>query len=235
MQLLPSVRDAHESDRSGEPRRGGCQRECKAVTFGEQHGRALVVAHPCGIAVASVGEMGSEQGIQAEVCECAVQRDEANALEDDVAPGIGQYLPFDAVPAVEGLIADSIGRNTGCHAGSGGAGMALFFREIAVISGDEEAKIAGARVVDARTVNLVQNAMTQGEPDATVAADGCAQTAFRARRPSAGNARPAGRKYFSSVSRPRRLFQLSSGASARVGCCARGWPQQPDAACSCAA
>jgi hypothetical protein len=164
-----------------------------------------------------------------------VQRDEANALEDDVAPGIGQYLLFDAVPAVEGLIADSIGRNTRCHAGGGGAGIALFFREIAVIAGDEEAKIASARVVDPRIVNLVQNAVTQGEPDATVAAYGCAKTAFRARRPSAGNARPAGRKYFSNVSHPRRPFHLSSGASGRVGCCARGWPPQPDAACPCAA
>ena len=53
--------------------------------FGEEHGHAFVVADPAGIAVAAVGEVGREQGVEAIVGELALQRLEANFLQKDVA------------------------------------------------------------------------------------------------------------------------------------------------------
>ena len=46
-------------------------------------------------------------------------------------------------------------------------------------------------MIDARVVDLVENPVAQREPDTAVAADGCAEAAFRARRPAGRNTRPA--------------------------------------------
>src|SRR5437016_1185798 len=46
VQLLPSVREAHESDRTREPRRCGSERECVMISFGEQQRRPLVIPDP---------------------------------------------------------------------------------------------------------------------------------------------------------------------------------------------
>ena len=60
--------------------------------------------------------------------------------------------------------------------------------------GDDETEIAGARVIDARVIDLVENPVAQREPDTAVATDRGTDAAFRARRPARRNARPARRK-----------------------------------------
>jgi hypothetical protein len=62
------------------------------VPLGEQHPRAFVVAHPRSIAAASVGEVGRQQHVQAEIRRRTLWRHETDALEHNVAPGVGLDL-----------------------------------------------------------------------------------------------------------------------------------------------
>ena len=70
---------------------------------------------------------------------------------------------------------------------------------------DDETEIAGARVIDARVVDLVEDAVAQREPDATVATDGSADAAFRARRPACGEPGPARGERLNCSARARDL------------------------------
>ena len=67
LQLLPAIREADESDRSGEPRRRRGERERVVLALGEQHRRALVVADPRRVAAAAVGQVRRQQHVQAEI------------------------------------------------------------------------------------------------------------------------------------------------------------------------
>jgi len=46
--------------------------------------------------------------------------------------------------------------------------VAFFFGEEVATVGDEEAEVAGAGLVDAGEIDLVQNAVADGEPDFAV-------------------------------------------------------------------
>ena len=85
------------------------------VPLGEQHRRALVVAHPRRIAAASVGEVGSEQHVQAEISQRALERHETDALEHHVAPRIGQYFLLNAIATINGRVPNPIGKNAWRH------------------------------------------------------------------------------------------------------------------------
>jgi hypothetical protein len=69
-------------------------------------GVSFVVAHPRGIAAASVGEMGRQQHVQTEISQCALERHETDTLEYDVAPRIGQHLLLDSIATINGCVAD---------------------------------------------------------------------------------------------------------------------------------
>ena len=161
------------------------------VPLGEQHRRTLVVAHPSRIAAASVGEVGRQQHVQPEVSQRALERHETDALEHDVAPGIGQDLLLDPIATINRRVPNPIRRNARRHLRGLGAGIPLFFGEVGLPIGHDEPEIARARVIDARIVDLVENPVAQREPDTAVATDRRAEAALRTRRPARRNTRPA--------------------------------------------
>src|SRR4051812_9044697 len=73
--------------------------------------------------------------------------------------------------------------------------VALFFRKVRPAIGDDEAKVSRAGVINAGVIHLVENAVTQSEPDAAFAADGRAETGFCAAGPTPGNTWPAGGEF----------------------------------------
>ena len=96
------------------------------VPLGEQHRRALVVADPRRIAAASVGEVRSEQHVQAEISQRALKRHETDALEHHVAPRIGQDLLLDSIATINGRVPNPVGRNAGLHLQTSQSGYPAF-------------------------------------------------------------------------------------------------------------
>ena len=135
--------------------------------------------------------MGSQQHVQAEISQRALERHETDALEHHVAPWVGQHLFLDPIATINGRVPNPIRRNAGRHLRRLGAGIPLFFREVRLPIGHDETKVARARVIDAWIVDLVENPVAQREPDTAVATDGRAEAALRTRRPARRNTRPA--------------------------------------------
>ena len=171
-EILPAVGGADESDGHFLPRRRGRQRQRGIVVLGKKHGVAFVIADPAGIAVAEVRQVRREQSVKMVVGEFPLQRLEADLLQHDVAVRIGQNFFVDAVaPAVAGV--DQLkGWNAGLKGTVFKGAVALLLGEEIVAVGDDESHVAGTGLVDAGKVNLVQNAVTQGEPDFAVLVEG---------------------------------------------------------------
>ena len=85
------------------------------VSLGKEHGRIFIVAHPRRIAAASVGEVGSEQHVQTEISQRALKRNETDALEHHVAPGIGLYFLLNAIATINGRVPNAISKNPWRH------------------------------------------------------------------------------------------------------------------------
>ena len=129
--------------------------------------------------------------MQTEIGQRTLERHESDALDNHVAPGIGQDLFLDPVATINGGIPNSIRRNAGLHLGDLGACVPLFLREVRLPIRHDEAEIASAGVVDARVVDLIQNPVAQREPDTALSTDGRAHATLCARRPPSGKTRPA--------------------------------------------
>jgi hypothetical protein len=129
------------------------------LACGEQHRCPLVVAHPRCIAAAAVREMRCEQHIESEIRQLALKRHESDALQDHVTPRICQDFFLDPVPAVSRGVVNAIRGNAGRHLDGVGVRISLFFGEVDLAVGDNETEIAGARVIDARVVDLVEDPM----------------------------------------------------------------------------
>src|ERR1022692_4968336 len=69
--------------------------------------------------------------------------------------------------------------------------MTLFFREPALPVGDNEAEIACARLIQAREVDFIQNAMTECEPNAAVQIQSRANSRLCAGGPARCDSGPA--------------------------------------------
>src|SRR5688500_14345841 len=61
LQLLPAIRDTHESDRTCGPGRRGCECECVMVPFGKQQGCPFVIPDPGRVIACSVCEVRSQE------------------------------------------------------------------------------------------------------------------------------------------------------------------------------
>src|SRR5262252_10352100 len=79
--------------------------------------------------------------------------------------------------------------------------VTLFFRYIRGAVGCDQAEIASARGVDARIVDLVENAMAEREPHAAGRTQCRAETVLGARCPAGRNAGPAWREVDASIRR----------------------------------
>ncbi len=70
-------------------------------------GMALVVASPSGVAVSHVSEVRGKKSVEVVVGECSLKGNEANFLQHDVAPGVGEHFFFDPVAALHVVFVSS--------------------------------------------------------------------------------------------------------------------------------
>src|SRR6185437_12272067 len=68
------------------------------------------------------------------------------------------------------------------------ARMAFLFLEIIATIGNDEAEIARASIIDARVIDLIENAVAEGVPDAALRRQRCADRTLGAGCPARRNA-----------------------------------------------
>src|SRR4029077_14357890 len=112
-------------------------------------------------------------------------------LENDIAIGICEDFLVDAIASTIGSIGQLEDWHTRVERVVLKRAVTLFLREKIMPVGDNESHIAGARLVNPRKVDFVQDAVTQGEPDLTVLVQSSAGACLCAGGPTRRNAWPA--------------------------------------------
>ena len=191
-EVLPAVRDTDEAGGASQEGSRAADGEGAAAALREEHRHALVVGDPGCIAGAAIDEVGCEQRIEAIVADRARERLKLDPLQQDVAPRIGEHQLFEPVAPVGAGAGDGESRYTVGDRSDDAFGVALLLREEAASIGDDETEIPRAGLVDARIVDLVQNAVAQREPHLTPCRKGRADAALGAGGPPSRNARPSG-------------------------------------------
>ena len=191
VQVGPAVGDAHEAGGAPGPGRGAGQRQGHAVPFGEQHGPALHLAHPAGIAGPGIAQVRRQQREQGIVAQPAPQRGEPDPLQDHLPDRIGQDLLLDAVAALHAGVHQAEGGHAVGDGCDPGAGMALLLRQESPGAGHDQAQIADAGLVIAGIVDFVEDAVAEGEPDPAAREQGGAHPALGAGGPARLDAGPA--------------------------------------------
>src|SRR5690349_8219108 len=153
---------------------------------------AFIAAEPRLVVGAAIDEMRREQR-EEPIVAAAVERGERNPLQHDIARRIGKHRLFDAIAAVGGDVGERESRYAVINRPNRAARMTLFFREIIAAIGDDEAEIAGAGIIDAWVINLVQDAVAERVPDAAFQLESRSDGALGARGPARRNTGPAGR------------------------------------------
>jgi hypothetical protein len=78
-------------------------------------------------------------------------------------------------------------------------GIPFLFGKIASLIGYDQPHIKGTSCIDPRIINLVQDAMTDREPNAAACHQRSSNSGFGARRPTSGHTWSAGRSYGLSI------------------------------------
>jgi hypothetical protein len=189
VQQLPAVGGADEADRRGGERPVRGDGEVGAAALREQHADALVVAGPGGVVGARIDQMRRQQGEQPQGR--AFQHLQLDRHENDVMARVGDDVLGDAEAAADMGADDLEGGDAVFHRGGLGRAVALFLGEEAGAVGDDQAEVADAGLVHAGVVDLVQDAVADGEPHAADRRQGAAHTGFRRRGPACLDARPS--------------------------------------------
>ena len=192
-QVLPAVRDADEAGRAGGPRLAAGERQGGGVALRHQHRDALVVAAPGRVAVPLVAEVGGQERVEAIVAQLPLERREGDVLQDDVPARVGDHHLLDPVAALAAGVDEPVGRHALLELLDDAGRVALLLGEEVGAVGDDQPEVARAGHVDARVVDLVQDAVADREPDAALVAGRGPDAALGARRPARRAARPARR------------------------------------------
>src|SRR5437868_11074937 len=134
---------------------------------------------------------------------------EANSLQNDIAIGIGEDLFFNTVTAIQRSVHQFVGGNARLNGQVFETAVPLFLREKTAAVGDDQAQITGAGLVYSWIINLIQNAMTDGEPHPAVQGQRSSNSGFGARCPAWRNSGPAGSKAFLRIT---HLFAILPSA-----------------------
>ncbi len=110
---------------------------------------------------AAVDQMRGEQGEQAQRLGGALQPDE---LQQGGVAGVGDHALDDAVAPIDVGVGKLVGGDAVLQRFDNETAISFFFREEPAVVGDQQAEIAGAGLIDARVVDLVQDAVAEGEP-----------------------------------------------------------------------
>src|SRR5690242_17882155 len=136
-----------------------------ALALREQHAMALVIARPSRVSRAAVGKMRGKQRVNMVVSQLALKRLEPDLLQDNIAMGIGQNFFLDPVPALVARIDEPVRRHGTGQVRNGGSCIPLFFGKEADSIAHQQSEVTGASLVDAGKINLIENAVTGGEPN----------------------------------------------------------------------
>ena len=169
----------------------------------------------------------------------AGERMKIQALQDDIAARIGEHQLVETIAAVLAGAGDGKGGHAVGDRPQDARRIALLLGEEALPVGDDEAEIPRARVIDARIVDLVQDAVAEREPDLALRGESRAHAALRARGPARrdpGGSR-GGRKQIAhrrsgpreTSPRPRTHGACSSGWNRRRRSSTRRTPAMPSA------
>jgi len=101
-------------------------------------------------------------------------------LKYDIPARIGEHQFFDLVALLIAYACNDEGRYALGDRSNGAVCIALLFREEAVPIGDDETQIPRTRLIDPRIVDLIEDAVTQREPDPTLRLQRRADAAFGA-------------------------------------------------------
>ena len=112
-------------------------------------------------------------------------------LDHHVGAVIGQHMLDDAEPATGVGVDQPERRHAVLQRGDLEVAVALLLGEEAIVAGDDQAEVARAGLIDARIVDLVQDAVAEREPDAADRGQRGADTALRAGGPAWRDAWPA--------------------------------------------
>ena len=189
--LPPSVRDADEADRTREERLVGGHRQKDAAAGREQRLLAFVAVAPARVVGAGVDQMGREKGEQAQARRPEVFKTDLH--QHRIAARIGDN-PLDQPEAAIAMRARQQKRRDAVFERLHDRdAIALLLGEETLSVRDDQAEVADAGLIDARIVDLVENAVADGEPDAARFRERRADPALGARGPSGSNSRRPGR------------------------------------------
>src|SRR5579864_5635925 len=174
--------------------------------FGKKHGETFVSADPAGVAVPAVRQVRRKQSVKVIVGELALQRFEANFLQNHVAVWVGKDFLVDAVESAVAGIGQFIDWDAGFKGPIFEFAVALLLRKEISAIGDNKSHVAGAGLVDAGKINFVEDAVAQGEPDFAVLVKGGADAHLGARSPTRRNAGPPRSKRCGRIT--HRVFVL---------------------------
>src|SRR5258705_8002682 len=97
---------------------------------------------------------------------------------------ICQHLFYDPVAALAIRICKAVKQAIALRVFDQMVEVALFLVAKCFAITDEKLKVAGVRLIDPRIVNLIDNSVTQREPEAATGMIGRTHTFFRARSPA---------------------------------------------------
>ena len=190
-EILISVGGSDETCGPLEPRHGARESQCGSSPLGEKHRHSLVLAHPCCVAISTVGDVRRQQYIHAIVGGGSSQGHELYSLKDDVASGICQNLLLETVTSVPARVDQSVGGYAPTAIGRLGPRMALFLGEEGHAVGHDEAEVANVGLVGSREVDLVEDPVAERVPDPAGGAQRCSHARLGAGRPSRWNTGPS--------------------------------------------
>src|SRR5581483_7669952 len=142
------------------------ERKRDAVLPGEDRAPACDIDRAGGVAGAAAIQMRGEQSVALEAREDLLVALDLDVDENDRMVRVGDELLGDGVAAAEVVGADPHGEGVGVDVVEVVLEVALLLVEEGLLVGEEELHVAGLGTVDGGVVELVQDAVRSGKPDA---------------------------------------------------------------------
>jgi len=125
----------------------------------------LVIAEPVRVVAAIRTEVWRQEGVDPIIARLALQRDEPDALQERVARRVGENLLLDPIAALPARIRQSIRGDSLREILLDRLGVPLLFREEPTGTGHDQSQVSSAREVRVGIIDLVEDAVAEGDPD----------------------------------------------------------------------
>ncbi len=159
-----------------------------------------------GVAGAETGEMRRKQRIKAQLAvERFIEHLKLRVHQQDRQVRIRQHVFYDTIAAARFRIRQAIKNAIALGIFNQMIQVAFFLVTERFAVADEKLKIARVRFIDMRIINLVHDAVTEGEPDTATGVIRRAHAFFRARSPARFDSRRAKRQRILRRTHPQAL------------------------------